>query len=273
MVLEYASEGSVADYLRMHESVDWQGYKRDIALGISAGMNYLHTQSEPILHRDLKTSNCLVTEWSEVKVCDFGAACLLSKDAPETNEVIGSKYHMSPEMLSGDKYDQKTDIFAFGSLLADIGMGGNLQRLFTNRPNGPKAFDFNEFIIQGWRPPLPNAWMVEMPVIADLIGRCWRKEPSERPTFREIKSILRNWSGKLTRKLSDSAVLRATTEYTEDESLFFRQQLSLNENLNEPPDNFRKNKHVRLDEERRAKSEGQKERLERRRAGAKRQLH
>jgi len=244
MVLEYASEGSVLDYLRAHESMDWQGYKRDISIGIATGMLYLHTRSFPILHRDLKTSNCLVTEWREVKICDFGACwCKHSSDTPEASEVIGSKYHMAPEMLSGERYDEKVDVFAFGSVLADIGMGGNLQKLFLNRPNGPKAFDFNEFIVQGWHPPLPNAWTVEMPVIAELIEKCWNKDPKERPSFRKIKSTLRQWSGKLTRKLNKSAVLRGATEYTEEENAMLAEEMVNFKRLNIPPDNIKLGKH------------------------------
>ena len=55
--------------------------------------------------------------------------------------------------------------------MADIGMGGNIQRLFTNRDDGPRGMEYNKFMIEGWRPSLPEAWVEEMPVITDLIDR------------------------------------------------------------------------------------------------------
>ena len=54
MVTEYAKEGSVSMFLKKHESLDWEGHKRSIALGISKGMRYLHGLKKPIIHRDLK---------------------------------------------------------------------------------------------------------------------------------------------------------------------------------------------------------------------------
>ena len=174
MVTEFAKEGSVSAFLKKHESLDWEGHKRSIALGISKGMRYLHCLKKPIIHRDLKSANCLVTEWWEVKVADFGFSCVCDEDAVMSS-VVGSKYYISPEMLSGDRHDCKTDVYSFGSLLADIGMGGNLQKLFLKRDDGPRGMDLNKFLTEGWRPELPVAWVEEMPVITDLIYRCWEK--------------------------------------------------------------------------------------------------
>ena len=159
-----------------------------------------------------------MTEWWDVKVADFGFSCVCEEEV--MSSVIGSKYYMSPEMLSGDRYDHKTDVYSFGSLLADIGMGGNLRKLFLKRDNGPQGMDLNKFLTGGWRPDLPVAWVEEMPVVTDLIDRCWERDPKDRPDFTEIRKILSDWSGKLQRTMRESAVLRASTEYTDEEMNF-----------------------------------------------------
>ncbi|GMH75814.1 hypothetical protein TrST_g6 [Triparma strigata] len=237
MVLEHAKEGTVSSFLKCHESLDWQDYKRNIALGISKGMKYLHSRRQPIVHRDLKTTNCLLTEWREVKVTDFGASRFYKEGV--MTSVVGSKYFMSPEMLCGDRYDVKTDVYSFGSLLADIGMGGNIQRLFLNRDDGPRSMDYNKFMIEGWRPSLPEAWVEEMPTITDLINRCWSHDPNDRPSFAEIKKTLAKWSGKLSRTMRESAVLRASTEYTKEDLEFINDGLRDFNLLSLPPANHK----------------------------------
>jgi serine/threonine protein kinase len=187
----------------------------DFALGIAKAFAYLHERSPPLIHRDLKSNNCLITEWREVKLCDFGMARALND--MEMTECVGTKYYMSPEMISGDRYTTKTDVYSFGSLLADIGMGGHLVSLYMNRMGGPRAIDFNSYIIKGWRPSLPRAWSEEMPIIVKMIEACWQPNPDDRPSFPKIKKILLNWSGKLSKKMRESPVTRATNECSDEE--------------------------------------------------------
>ena len=233
MVMEYAREGTLRDYLRTHESLDWHSYKRDFALGIAKGFTYMHARHPPLIHRDLKSTNVLITEWKEVKISDFGTAREL--DNLELSECLGTKYYMSPEMLNGDKYTTKTDVYSFGSVLADIGMGGHLVSLFVNRTDGPRAIDFNNYITKGWRPSLPQAWAEEMPIIVKLIEACWNPNPDERPSFNKIKKILFNWSGKLSKKMRESPVTRGTSEYTSDDIRRLKDGLSFMQKSSVPP--------------------------------------
>lgn len=46
--------------------------KIQLAIDIAQGMNYLHMQDPPIIHRDLKAANILIGEGSMAKICDFG---------------------------------------------------------------------------------------------------------------------------------------------------------------------------------------------------------
>jgi serine/threonine protein kinase len=54
--------------------------KLDIAIEISKGMVYLHAGEEIILHRDLKTENILISQYNEIKICDFGISKKVSRN-------------------------------------------------------------------------------------------------------------------------------------------------------------------------------------------------
>ncbi|GMI22161.1 hypothetical protein TeGR_g12408 [Tetraparma gracilis] len=77
MIMEYAKSGSLRSVLQKSPLLDWRGAKRRFAIGVAEGMQYMHGLEKPVLHRDLKTANVLLTEWGGVKISDFGESKLL----------------------------------------------------------------------------------------------------------------------------------------------------------------------------------------------------
>ena len=66
------------------------------------------------MHRDLKTENMLFCKNKKfVKLIDFGLAKFCHK-TPELDEIKGTPYFMSPEMIKGEKYDKGTDLWSMG---------------------------------------------------------------------------------------------------------------------------------------------------------------
>jgi len=138
LVLDHAGKGDLKQYLMVNRTSDWRTYKKDVALGIARGMKYLHSRTKPIMHLDLKTSNCLITDELEVKISDFGTARYWTGGGnPHDNQtgveegLVGSQFYMAPEIINGDKCTVMSDVYSFGSVLASIGMGGNLKSLFS----------------------------------------------------------------------------------------------------------------------------------------------
>jgi serine/threonine protein kinase len=86
------------------------------------------------IHRDIKVSNCLLTENGHVKICDFGSArCLFDEAAwpsvsaggalrsPRATTIVGTLHMMSPEMLTGkDGYSLQTDWWSVGAFLYEL---------------------------------------------------------------------------------------------------------------------------------------------------------
>uniref|UniRef100_A0A3Q3DZX0 dual-specificity kinase n=1 Tax=Labrus bergylta TaxID=56723 RepID=A0A3Q3DZX0_9LABR len=120
---EYINGGNLEQLLGSDMYLSWS-VRLSLALDIARGLQYLH--SKGIFHRDLTSKNCLV-RW-EGCVCsgvvgDFGLAEKIpdyrSEEDQEPLAVVGSPYWMAPEVLRGELYNEKVDVFAYGIILCE----------------------------------------------------------------------------------------------------------------------------------------------------------
>lgn len=85
--------------------------------GCTAGIEFLQSFHTPVVHRDVKPDNFLITSDWQVKLADFGESRICESDG-EVMDVVGSPGYMAPEVLSGShgeaEYDCRVDIFSLG---------------------------------------------------------------------------------------------------------------------------------------------------------------
>ncbi|CAK4080931.1 unnamed protein product [Aphanomyces euteiches] len=94
--------------------------KLQIVIDVLSALSYLHDLQPLLLHRDLKARNILLTETWVAKLTDFGTSRAYSEgDATMTAE-IGTIPWIAPEVLRGDRYNEKADIYSFGVLLSEM---------------------------------------------------------------------------------------------------------------------------------------------------------
>jgi len=146
-----------------------------VAKETAQGMNWLHKMQPAFLHLDLKTMNLLVDENFVVKVSDFGLAQMKNKKYTGKR---GSPLYMSPEMLLDETYNSKADVYSFGIVLWEL---TTLKLPYNNKF---QSFDeMLEAVCGGDRPDVPPDTPKSL---ANLMVKCWDKEPSNRPSFDDM---------------------------------------------------------------------------------------
>lgn len=144
-------------------------------------LDYL--ESQKVVHRDIKTSNCFLTKAGDLQLGDFGLATYRNTDGdeerPEDHALVGTPHFMSPELLSRLGYTFKTDIWSLGCVFHEL---STLKPTFD-------AFDVKGLItrIRTKGPgPLPGHYSVEW---ANIIKRMLRKDPNKRPSAAELMAL------------------------------------------------------------------------------------
>jgi tetratricopeptide (TPR) repeat protein/predicted Ser/Thr protein kinase len=139
-----------------------------------------HAHERGVTHRDLKSTNVMITARG-AKVLDFGLARILDShqiDALSYSQrslttdgmIAGTLAYMAPELLRGARGDQRADIWALGVLLYEM-VGG--RRPFT----GETGFELSGAILHQPAEPLPPTVPAPM---ATIIQRCLAKDPGDR---------------------------------------------------------------------------------------------
>eukprot|EP00002_Diphylleia_rotans_P020365 TRINITY_DN3957_c0_g1_i2.p1 TRINITY_DN3957_c0_g1~~TRINITY_DN3957_c0_g1_i2.p1 ORF type:complete len:2252 (-),score=324.98 TRINITY_DN3957_c0_g1_i2:265-7020(-) len=180
IILEYAKYGSLKDILSNSKVSISSSQKMAILYQVADAMNFLHKRIPKIIHRDLKSSNVLVTDLNPIKakIGDFGMARVKAHTLVMTK--CGTMSWMAPEVLEGKPYNEKVDVFSFGMLIWEVFTRKDLQATL-------QRMDAGLHILKGVRPEVPSDVSA---TLKDLIPRCWSADPGERPQFDEIMKLL-----------------------------------------------------------------------------------
>lgn len=93
-----------------------------IGITVADALEYAHQQN--VVHRDIKPANILYDrETGNLKLTDFGIACLTDNSRTRTGTVLGSPSYMSPEQLAGEQVDGRSDIYSLGITLYQLFTG------------------------------------------------------------------------------------------------------------------------------------------------------
>ena len=120
IVMEFAQGGSVLSLMKASRNGCLEErYVSVIVREVLIGLSYLH--KVPVIHRDMKAANILVTATGKVMICDFGVSALLATTSSKRNTLTGTPYWMAPEVVqSVPAYDTKADIWSLGIMIYEI---------------------------------------------------------------------------------------------------------------------------------------------------------
>ncbi|OMO91237.1 hypothetical protein CCACVL1_07181 [Corchorus capsularis] len=126
LVYDFLSRGSLEENLHGNKkdsgAFGWtERYK--VALGVAEALDYLHTNSEhPVIHRDVKSSNILLSDDFEPQLSDFGLAKWASTSSSHITctDVAGTFGYLAPEYFMYGKVNDKIDVYAYGVVLLEL---------------------------------------------------------------------------------------------------------------------------------------------------------
>ncbi|XP_062147994.1 calmodulin-binding receptor-like cytoplasmic kinase 3 isoform X3 [Alnus glutinosa] len=125
IITEYVLNGTLREHLDgLRGRILDFNQRLEIAIDVAHGLTYLHLYGEKqIIHRDVKSSNILLTENMRAKVADFGFARLGPMESDQTHistKVKGTVGYLDPEYMKTYQLTPKSDVYSFGVLLIEI---------------------------------------------------------------------------------------------------------------------------------------------------------
>ncbi|GMF36506.1 unnamed protein product [Phytophthora fragariaefolia] len=184
MVLEYVPNGNLKDYLGKNiKTLSWARNKIHMAIAIAEALEYLHSRTPIIIHRDLKSANILLTKHLEPKLIDFGVSRGMVDSTMSAG--VGTPYWTAPEILEGDRYTEKSDIYSFGVVLSELDTG-RIPYFDAVMEDGSNVRPFHilQRVMSGSMRP---SFALDCPPRIKRIGAaCLSLDPQNRPTAREL---------------------------------------------------------------------------------------
>ncbi|XP_060672566.1 LRR receptor-like serine/threonine-protein kinase IOS1 [Ziziphus jujuba] len=125
LIYEYLSNGDLHSHLSDNSEVNvlsWEG-RLKIALDSAQGLEYLHHGCKPpIVHRDVKTTNILLTDNFQAKIADFGLSrCFPTDGGTHVSTVVaGTPGYLDPEYSITNRLHEKSDVYSFGVVLLEM---------------------------------------------------------------------------------------------------------------------------------------------------------
>lgn len=188
IVLEFMEGGSLYDLLQDSEKPLGWDIRARLALQAAKAVNVLHSSDPCILHRDIKSLNFLISKDAvELKLTDFGMSKVKVNSVATSTGGIGSCRWAAPEIIKGEQWTEKADIYSLGLTFYEIA-----SRKIPFEKVG-ENFVVQYLVVENERPDIPNDCP---PEFAEIIRKCWDPEPNARPTTAQLLQMLESFVAK-----------------------------------------------------------------------------
>ncbi|KAG8365670.1 hypothetical protein BUALT_Bualt18G0130500 [Buddleja alternifolia] len=198
LVYEYVSNGTLSHHLHdepKSSTFSWDNRLR-IAAEIAGALAYLHScASTAIFHRDVKSSNVLLDENYKAVISDFGLSRSVSTDKTHLTTLVGGTFgYLDPEYFQTGQLNDKSDVYAFGVVLAEILTGqkaissikddSGLAHRFRSAVKENCLFEILENVVA------QEGQEEEILAVAKIVMRCLKLNARRRPSMREVAAEL-----------------------------------------------------------------------------------
>ncbi len=161
LVMDYVDGRNLKEYRESNTVIDKEQITKIISQ-ICNVLDYLHSQKPPIIFRDLKPSNIMITDNSAIKLIDFGIARIFKESQKSDTVIVGTPGFAPPEQYGKRQTDERSDIYSLGATLYYL-LTGEIPDLPDQKGRNEVAHHVN----------VPSH-------LKPVILKCLNAEPSER---------------------------------------------------------------------------------------------
>jgi eukaryotic-like serine/threonine-protein kinase len=202
IVMEYVKGSELKEVIKSypHNKINLQDFL-NYAIQVTGGINAAHKNG--IIHRDIKSSNIMLSEDGRIRIMDFGLAHIHGDPLlTKKGSTPGTTAYMSPEQLRGEEVDFRSDIWSLGTVLFEM---------LTGQP--PFQGNFDQAIIYSILHEKPKSIKKLNPDVPDELDQvvlsCLEKDRKKRiqsadELLKKLKEIQSNTSVTRTSKFSPS---------------------------------------------------------------------
>jgi serine/threonine protein kinase len=120
LVMEFIEGETLFDILQKTTGFIKEDDLRTWGVQLCEALEYLHGQDPPIIYRDIKPKNIILTPEGKIKLIDFGIARLFDMSKVSDTIIIGTPGFASPEQYGRGQTDQRSDIYSLGATLYNL---------------------------------------------------------------------------------------------------------------------------------------------------------
>mmetsp|Transcript_17879 Transcript_17879/g.69294 ORF Transcript_17879/g.69294 Transcript_17879/m.69294 type:complete len:2049 (-) Transcript_17879:47-6193(-) len=191
LVQEFMPYGDLYEYLHDEKNVIPWKMVVTMARNIADAVRFLHNFQPKIIHRDLKSPNCLMASVDPdaehiVKLTDFGESRAVATSYSGRDRLQNPVW-LAPEIMKKEQYTEKADVYSYGIMLWElVGRVKPFSEYEVSRSQF--TYQLEDAIMEGLRPTIPEG---TPKAFAALIEDCWQGDPKLRPDFNVICRRLR----------------------------------------------------------------------------------
>jgi len=164
IVMEFVDGITLKDFLKSNDSFLKENLLIDWAIQLCNVLSYLHNRPSPVIYRDLKADNIMISQEGTLKLIDFGIARLFNPQKRKDTEQLGTPGFCPPEQcFSGKQTDIRSDIYALGATLHYLATGLEPAKHAFNFPtvgsiNNNISEEFDKIIMKALELTPKNRW-------------------------------------------------------------------------------------------------------------------
>eukprot|EP00163_Fabomonas_tropica_P006305 TRINITY_DN1588_c0_g2_i2.p1 TRINITY_DN1588_c0_g2~~TRINITY_DN1588_c0_g2_i2.p1 ORF type:complete len:668 (+),score=131.80 TRINITY_DN1588_c0_g2_i2:535-2538(+) len=182
LIFEWAALGDIKRLVKKAAQTNTHLEERVIwsyAYQIAGALGYMHDQR--IMHRDIKPANIFIAADGSLRIGDLGLGREFSSKTMEAFSKVGTPLYMSPEVIHGDGYDFRSDVWSLGCVLYEL---TTLRSPF--RAEGTNIYGIFKKIKNGEFKPIGDGYSQEL---RSMIHRMLSLEPEKRPSMPDVRSF------------------------------------------------------------------------------------